>query len=95
MIVKIIKCSDSDYWYRDRIGETFTVYDYGNKKFYGCPKEDSFINLEDCEVIIEKIIKEIIDLSKVIKTETIGKYQRFVLDDGKVFVMVSDYEFII
>ena len=25
--VKIIKCSNENYWYKDKIGETFDVYD--------------------------------------------------------------------
>lgn len=59
MRVKITKSSGERYWYKHRIGETFTVfakYSHGYlvKEFESSKVADSFIDFCDCEVVQEK-----------------------------------------
>ena len=70
MLVKIINCCDSNYWYNNHIGEIFDVYDYNQNKNYVVKnlnrKNDIyFINLLDAiEIDRRKKINKIFDRMK-------------------------------
>jgi hypothetical protein len=57
MIVKIIKCSKSTYWYNDKIGCTFKVDRFMNN--FIIPDENKnwikSIDVSDCEIIKEEV----------------------------------------
>lgn len=57
MRIKIVKCSNNDYWYKVHIGEVFEVEDAGisleNKESYRTYFSDgtAIINKDDCEMV--------------------------------------------
>ena len=59
MKVKIVKCSDSRFWYNDKIGEIFQVRRIDNDCVWVRPETDhysgwNFIKNEDCVDYKEK-----------------------------------------
>ena len=49
MKVKIVKCCDNLYWYKEKIGKIFEVKKSGNN--YVCLDEVSLIDKEDCKIV--------------------------------------------
>ena len=52
MKVRIVKCSNDDWWYENFIGEILNVEDYKDENYY-CREYDTFVLKSDCEVIME------------------------------------------
>lgn len=62
MKVKIIKCSDNEFWYHDKIGKIFevevhkSIYQYNRSDGWRC-----FINIEDAVDVRELKLERILD----------------------------------
>ena len=56
MKVKIVKASNSDYWYADKIGHCYIVYAVGLIGYY-VGGSLPYILKEDCEIVKEPVTK--------------------------------------
>jgi len=68
MQVKIIKCSDSLYWYKDKIGEIFDVK-HVNNNLYRCINRLGYIKIEDTINIRHYKIQNLLNIIKCTTTE--------------------------
>lgn len=58
MEVKIIKCSNPNYWYVDKIGDIFkAIYDQDEYGYY--IKYNGWITENDCEIVSTKNVKKL------------------------------------
>jgi len=68
MQVKIMKCSDSSYWYKDKIGETFKVK-HANNNLYKCINRIGYIKIQDTINIRRYKIENLLNKVKCTTTE--------------------------
>ena len=80
MKVKIISCSGNQFWYKNKIGETFKVKEYDNENYQVTDYLVNLIGKIDCKIINDNKMKK-----EDLKTGMIVKYY-----DGELRVVFNN-----
>ena len=60
MRVKVIKYSDKDYWYSNKIGKTYKVIDHPGSDYECAKKTGHFLKKSDCEIVEGEMIDKLV-----------------------------------
>lgn len=89
MKVRIVKAKKDTFWYSEKIGKIFEVKEYGKKNYVLVANINSFIDKDDCEIVVEPTEQP---KPKEVRCTKKGQEECVRVTNGKIYQVLKEDE---